>query len=321
VRVRQIVPGLSLSIDLPTSLALAGARNLDVREAKARLAEQKARSEQALGALMPSAYGSMLTFGQKTSGSTLGFFTDLGRSFDRVNGAGGVDLSVNPAQAMFEALAAHRTVNAATSDSLNVTQATLAKAAIGYFALEQAQATVKIAEQALDSSRELERVTRDRQSLGSGLKVDVLRAHARVASDALRLSQAGEAMRNASIQLALTLKLDPKVTLLPSETSVWRRTLIEPSVSLDDLIRRALASRPTLEAQSERVMASEQHRNAAWSSALAPSAFANYQQNTVENLGSSNFYVRSDCGFPSLRLAPRAPPVWKSKVSGFNTSG
>ncbi len=38
--------------------------------------------------------------------------------------------------------------------------------------------------------------------------VDVLRAAAQVAADQIRLSQAGERMRNTSVQLALLLKLE-----------------------------------------------------------------------------------------------------------------
>jgi outer membrane protein TolC len=218
VQVREIEPGLKLPIDLPTVLAFAGARNLDVLEAKARAAEAAAMQDEAIGKLAPTAYGSGLFFGQRTSGQTQGYFTDLGRSFDRTNAAGGAELSLNPAQAIFAALAAHRSAGAATNQGSEVGQEALAAAANGYFALLETRAEVQIAQQALQTARELQRVSESRESSGRGLKVDVLRAAAQVAADQIRLSQAGERMRNTSVQLALLLTLDPKVTLVPIDS-------------------------------------------------------------------------------------------------------
>ncbi len=293
VSVREIEPGLRLPIDLPTTLAFAGARNLDVLEAKARGAEAMAMQDEAIGKLVPTAYGSGLFFGQRTSGQTQGYFTDLGRSFDRVNSAVGAEFSLNPAEAIFAALAAHQSARAATSDSVEVTQEALASAASGYFVLLEARAEVQIAEQALEASRELERVADTKESLGAALKADVLRAAAQLAADQIRLSQAGERMRNASVRLALILKLDPKVTLVPVDATIRQRPLIDPNRALDDLFRQAFASRPALRAQSERVEAAEDNRTAAWASAVAPSLYTNYQANTVGNIGSHQFFAGS----------------------------
>lgn len=299
VHVREIEPGLKLPIDLPRALALVGAQNLDVLEAKARAAEASAVQEAAIGKLVPTAYGSGLFFGQRTSGQTQGYFTDLGRSFDRLNSAGGAEFSLNPAEAIFAALAAHQSARAATSDSVEVTQEALASAASGYFVLLEARAEVQIAEQALEASRELERVADTKESLGAALKADVLRAAAQLAADQIRLSQAGERMRNASVQLALILKLDPRITLIPVDTTIRRRPLIDPNRGLDDLFRQAFASRPALRAQSDRVEAAEDNRTAAWASAVAPGVYTNYQVNSVGNIGSHQFFA----GSVGLRLS------------------
>ncbi|MGH7781574.1 MAG: TolC family protein [Candidatus Binataceae bacterium] len=293
VQVRDIEPGLRLPIDLPTALAFAGARNLDVLEAKARTAEAVAIQEEVIGKLVPTAYGSGLFFGQNTSGQTQGYFTDLGRSFGRTNAAGGAELSLNPAQAIFAALAAHRSASATSSESFEVTQETLAAAASAYFVLLEARAEVQIAEQALAASRELQRVAETRESLGSGLKVDVSRAAAQAATDQIHLAQAGERMRNASVRLALLLKLDPKITLVPVDSVIRQKQLVEPARNLDDLLRQALLSRPNLHAERDRVVAAENSRIAAWASAIAPSIYTNFQANTVGNIGSHQFSVGS----------------------------
>jgi outer membrane protein TolC len=289
--VRLIEDGRRLPIDLPTALALAGAKNLDVLEAKARLAEAAARKDQALGGLAPDVYGTFVAFGDRTSGQTLGVFTDSGRPFNTVTAAGGLLLSLNPAQAILNALAARRSLAAASHDSAEVTQDALAEAAIGYFALQRAQAEVQIATHALAASRELGRVAGTRESMGAGLKVDVLKAQARVAADQIRLSQAGEALRTASARLAVTLTLDPTVTLVPLDTSVRQRTLVDADVPVDALIRRVLAARPAMKAQAERVRAAEESRRAAWSKALAPTLYGNIQHNNVGELSGGQFNV------------------------------
>jgi len=291
-QVHPIEPGQRLPIDLPTALRLAGARNLDLLEAKERIHEASARGEEAVGALVPEPYGSLLTFGQKTSGSTLGFFTALGsRSFDTINAMGGAQLSTNPTQAIFAALAAHRLVGAAIDDSDQVNQQVLAETAIGYFALEESAARVAIAEQALAASQELARVADTRYSLGSGLKVDAKRAAARVAIDQVVLSRASEDFRKASVELALTLKLDPKVTLLPLDRTIRQRTLVDQQATLDQLVQQALVARPALAAEAKRVEAAEDSRSAAWSGALAPSVYTNLQDNSLGPVGNHQFYA------------------------------
>jgi outer membrane protein TolC len=292
INVRPIEAGLRLPIDLPIALRLAGARNLDLRQAELQMAEANAKSEAALGALVPEPYGSVLAFGQKTSGQTLGFFTALGRnSFDTINAMSGAQLSTNPAQAIFAALAAHRLVDAARADLEEVTQQVLAQAAIGYFALEESAANFAIAEQELAASRELARVAATRYSLGRGLKVDTKQADARVAADQVALSRAAEDFRKASVELAVTLKLDPKVTLFPLDRVVRQRTLADSQLTLDQEIERAIAARPALTAEAERVVAAEHSRSAAWSGALAPSIYTNLQDNSVGPVGNHQFYA------------------------------
>jgi outer membrane protein TolC len=296
-----------LPIDLAMALKFAGAKNLDLLESKERIVEAQARAEEALGPLVPESYGSLLAFGQKTSGQTLGFFTALGRSFDRVSGAGGAQLSTNPIQTVFSALAAHRLVGAAVSDSEEVGQQVLAEAAVRYFGLEEAAARVAIAEQALAASRELARVAESRERLGTGLSVDSEKAKARVAADEVALARASDDFRKASIKLALVLRLDPKVTLFPLDTKIRQRRIVDPGVSVDGLIQQALAARPAVKVEAERVGAAEHSRTAAWAGSLAPSVYTNLQDNTVS--GNHQFYagaVGLRFSFTSLGAAHRA---------------
>jgi len=120
----------------------------------------------------------------------------------------------SPGRALLEAIAAHRSLAAAGSDADQVTQDVLATVAQRYFGLEESQALVDIAEQALVAARGLARLGGDREREGAGLEVDVLRADARAAADEVRLAEARNRLRNASLRLALTLELDPTVTVV-----------------------------------------------------------------------------------------------------------
>jgi outer membrane protein TolC len=310
INVRPIETGQRLPIDLPIALRLAGARNLDLRQAELQMAEANARSKEALGALVPELYGSLLVVGQKTSGQTLGFFTALGsHSFDTVNAMGGAQLSTNPAQAIFAALAAHHLMNAAEDDREEVTQQVLTEVAIGYFSLEQAAANFAIADQQVAASRELARVAATRYSLGRGLKVDAKSADARVAADQVALSRAAQYFRKASVELAVTLKLDPKVTLFPLDRVVRQRALVDSQLALDQQVVLATAARPALAAEAERVAAAEHSQSAAWSGALAPASTP-----TCRTTASDRWEIisstRAPLAFasPSHRLAPRGLP-------------
>lgn len=291
VDVRLIEEGMKLPIDLPTALALAGARNLDLLIARSNETEARALRFGALAEFAPEPYGSLLVFGQRTSGQTQGLFVDLGQPLDRATAATGAQLAINPARALFDALAAHRSARAAMHQTVEVEQETLAQAAVRYFLLERAQAEVKIADDALRASREFARLARDREVLGAGLKADVARAEAESAADELRLAHAGMAMRQTSIELALVLNLESQVMLLPSQTVIRQRDMTDTAGPVPTLLARALANRPAILAEHERVSAEAEHRNAAWADAIAPELYANLQENTVGPSSNRQFYV------------------------------
>src|SRR5207245_4286827 len=108
----------------------------------------------------------------RMNGEVQSSFGDLARkTFATFIPATGAVLTLNPARALFDALAAHRSLAAAEHDREQVTQDVLAIVARQYFTLQEVQARIKIAEEALAASRELARVGRDREQQGAGLKV------------------------------------------------------------------------------------------------------------------------------------------------------
>ncbi|MFN8544490.1 MAG: TolC family protein [Candidatus Binatia bacterium] len=303
VQMRLIEEGKSLPIDLATGLALAQANNLDILAARAHLADARGVRNESLGYLVPEYHGSFTA--NRIDGEIQASFGNLERhTFNTFIPATGAALTLNPGRVVFDALAAHRSLAAAEHDSEQVTQDVLATVAQQYFALQEAQARIKIAEEALAASRQLARVGRDREAEGAGLKVDVARAEARAAADEVRLAEAERRLRNASVRLALTLKTDPAVMLFPLETVVRQRAIVDPTRPLEELTTRAAGSRPDLAAQLRRVTAAESRHTATWAGAVGPTIAGSVEESAVgervSNLGERQIYG----GFIGFRLSP-----------------
>jgi outer membrane protein TolC len=303
VEMRLIAEGRSLPIDLATALALAQAKNLDVLGARARLAEARGIRNESLGRLVPEYTGSFTA--RRIDGRIQASFGELDRrTFDTFVPAATAELDVNPGRAVFDALAAHRGLAAAERDAGQVTQDVLATAAGEYLALQEAQARIRIAEEALAASRALTRVARDRANGGVGLEVDALRAEARAAADEVRLAEARNGLRAASLALAVTLRLDPTVTLFPLDAVVRERPLVDPELPLDTLLERAVANRPDLAADVRRVEAAERSHGATWAGALGPRVYGSFEESAIGDrlgdLGNRQIYG----GFVGFRLSP-----------------
>jgi len=280
IDLRLIQAGEKLPIDLPTALRLATANNLEIQEARARVREAQGAKNQALAEFLPTTSYSFTA--RKIDGRIQASFGELGnRTFSTLNPTGVLSLTVDPGKALFDTLAAYKLLDATTHQEEGVTQQTLLTMAQQYFDLEQAQARVAIAEQAVAASQELVRLSRDRESLGVGLKVDVLRSEAQLAEDEGVLSQARKAFRDASVALALTLKLDPSVTLFPLELAVKQLTVIPSETSLDDLLSRALARRPEVKELALRTEAAEDQRKALWWKALGPKVAGTVEESAI----------------------------------------
>jgi outer membrane protein TolC len=305
VEMRLIEAGKSHLIDLSTALALAGAKNLEILMARTRVGEAHGARNEAYGRLVPE-YGGSFT-ARRIDGRIQASFGELDRkAFTTLIPAATVELELNPGRALFDALAARRSLAAAEQDAEQVTQDVLATVARQYLALQDGQAGVKIAEEALVAARELARLARDRERGGGGLKIDALRAEARVAADEVRLARARRGLRAASIELAVALELDPAVMLFPLETVVREHTLVDPTLPLDTLIARAVAGRPDLAGEIRRVKAAESTHRATWAEAVGPSVYGSIEESaigpSVGDLGNREIYG----GFLRFRFSPAA---------------
>jgi outer membrane protein TolC len=289
---RLIEEGKRMPIDLGSAVRLAVADNLEIRAARARVDEATGEKNRALGGLLPKATASFAA--GETDGLIQGSFGTLERhTFGTINPAGRITFAIDPGAALFDALARYRAVDATLQRADAVTQDTLLAVAIAYFELEQAQARVAIAEQAVAASTELVRVSDDRERLGSGLQVDVRRAEAQLADDEGLLTLRQKEFRDASVRLALVTKLDPALTLFPLETAVAPRQLVA-AAPLRTLIDRAVAERPELKEVGNRAQVAEDERKAAWWKALGPKVGGFVEESAIgtsfSDLGNRQIY-------------------------------
>ena len=258
-----------LPIDLSTTIRLASTENLDVAFAKARVEETKGESDAAKLNLLPTLSGHQLY--RHTTGTLQGTFGNLeSPTFDTVNPEGVFRLSLNPGQAMFEALAAHRNFQATTFAADRVAQNTLLSSIQQYFDLLKAVSGINIAEQAVTESKEFLRVTEIREKQGTVLTVEVFRTQAKLQAEKQALLSAQNEFRQASIRLAITLNLDPKITLFPTDTAVRQLNLVNPSLTLHQLLDIALAKRPEVEESHQRMASATAAKKAAVWNALGP---------------------------------------------------
>jgi outer membrane protein TolC len=269
-----------LPIDYGSALRLATAQNLDIMQARARLREAEGEHLRAIGGLVPSLSAGLTV--AHIDGEIQASFGDLGRrEFSTINPAGRVSLLLNPAQAVFDLLAASKRADAGVSASESVTQETLTRVATTYFALLRAQAHVDIAASALATASELRQLARDRETLGSGLEVDVARAEARYAREDVALTSAEERFRNASLALADALQLDPTGLLVPLEVDVQPLALISADRPQSELIGQALAQRPEVRERELRIDAAGNTRSATLARALGPTVYGAFEESSI----------------------------------------
>lgn len=257
-------------IDLPTALRLAGAQNLDVQIAQARLAEAKANHQSALAQFFPwispgISYRQHDGKLQETSGNIL----DVHKHSYAPGATLGVQLDLG--DAIYKTLAAKQLAKAADHGVEAQRQESVLLAAQGYFELTLAQGAVGVAQESVRIAGDYERELGHAVEAGLAFKGDLLRARLQVERDRLTLRQAREQQRVAAARLAQVLRLDPAVELAAQDSDLAPLTLIETDAALDTLVQRSLASRPELHQSRSTTAAAKDAQNGAIYGPLIPS--------------------------------------------------
>jgi outer membrane protein TolC len=260
-----------LPIDLVSAARVALAGNDELELARARVAQREGEASRAAGALVP-VLSPGLAF-EKVDGAvraTAGNAIDA--SFVTWSPFLLAELVVNPGKASWELVAARKRLLAAKHAERAQQVETLRRAALDYHALLLAQVRVDAARRSVAEARELLRITQARARAGTAVQADERTAQAEVARREQDLILALRAFEESSIGLAVTLDLDPAVTLAPSEERVELRTLVRDDVGIDELLAIAVEQRDDLAAVRALYDASSASSRAARWSAFGPTA-------------------------------------------------
>lgn len=251
-----------LPIDLPTTLALAGAENTAVELARARTAESRAAHEQTRSRFFPWIEPSVgYRRHEGRIQDVVGTIIDTDRQAYDVGAA--LVAEVDLGQALFDTLAAKQRVRAAEQAGEAARRASIAAAATSYLELARAEASVEVADESVRIAEEYAGQLARAVEIGIAFLGDAHRARARVERNNQLASRAGVDRRIAAARLAERLALDPAVDLRVAtpELAIWE--LVDLETSQDALVQSALTRRAEIRSASAQLLAASADHDAA----------------------------------------------------------
>src|SRR5438876_3551394 len=258
-----------LTIDLPSALRLAGARNLDVQLARKKLAEARAAEESAIERFFPwVAPGITYRRHDNLIQNTEGTIEEVHKQSYAPGGT--VLAQTDIGDAIFKSLEAHQLTKAARHGLDAQQQETILAAALGYFDLAAAHEAVGVAREVSRASRDYAAEIDRAVSAGIAFKGDALRVKVQQQRDEIALRRAEENVRLASAKLVQILHLDPAVELIPCDASVVPLSIFSAKESLGDLVSQALAARPETQQSAALLSAAQHAKNGAVYGPLIP---------------------------------------------------
>jgi outer membrane protein TolC len=256
-------------IDLPTSLRLAGAQNLDVQIARERLVEAKANHAAALAQFFPWISPSFVYRQHDDKLQDVqGNIIDV----HKYSYAPGATLAaqVDIGDTLYKSLAAKQLVKAADHAFDAQRQDTIVAAAQGYYELVFVQSAVGVAKESLRINSDYEQQVGHAVDAGIAFKGDALRVSVQKQRSQLAWHQATEQQRVTAARLAQVLHLDPSVELVALDADLAPLRLIETNAALDSLVQQSLTRRPELKQYEAVLRASREANNGAAYGPLIP---------------------------------------------------
>jgi outer membrane protein TolC len=263
-------------IDLPTTLRLVRAQNLDVQLAQARLQEALAQRTSAEEQFFPWVSPGV-SFRRHDN-----HIQDVGGSIYDVHkqsySPGGLfSAQLELGDATYKTLAAKQVAGAFGHAVTAQTQDASLAAAQRYYDLARSQALMTVLQEAVDLSREYQDQVQHAVEAGIAFKGDELRVQVQTERYAIELRQAVEQRQEASARLVEVLHLDGLISLQPRETDLVPLTLVDTNLSLNDLVQQALQSRPELKQTQQLLSAAREAKKGAvygpWIPAIGGQAF------------------------------------------------
>lgn len=107
-------------------------------------------------------------------------------------------------------------------------------------------ALLQVRVKAVEVSNTQVRQNEDRKAAGEGTIFEILQSQTRLAQDQQQLLRQQVAFRKAALKLAVAINVSPAINLLPRETVLSETQLLDPKLTIADLLTIAIDSRPEL---------------------------------------------------------------------------
>ena len=317
-------------LNLTTALQLAGGNNLQIALAGERIQEAISKLNAAEVMWLPSlnagvGFNSHTGKIQATDGSVVevdrqSVFVGGGPVLGGgplAGGAGGpirMVANLSPVDAWFEPLAAQQTQVASEADHSAAYNDTLYRVTVAWLDLQEAQSSVAIANEAIEHSQKLARLTREFANAGAGLEADALRADADLSEQRRRKSEAEEQRDVASAELARLLRLPVETTLYATDAQPVPLEIVAADVPLSELLSQGMNYRPELLRQRALANAAVQRTR---QEQLRP-----WLPNLQAGMSAGGFAGGADSEFSNLqdRVDIDALAVWEVRNLGFGNA-
>jgi len=276
--------GLTLHETRSISLAAVVARARDdayaVLEAAAEVDAASARVQSAAGTLFPSA--TIEAGGDYLHGRQVGSFGEVrdDLSFGRFEPSVGIFYRVNPGAEIGSTAQARHEADATALSAEDARRTAALQAAIGYFDIMLAYASVQIASELVQDSERFVGIAQARAQAEIGSGADVSRAEADAARAKQALIHARGRWEIASVRLAVLLRWPANELLVPSEQELRTHALIDGSAG-QGLAAEADRTRPDVRAARARVQAADSRTSAAWWELFGPELDAGVRERVI----------------------------------------
>ena len=281
-----------VAVDLPSVVQVAVARNVDVLLARQAVIASRGEFESRIGAAFPAIVPTALfDHVEGTVRATEGNLVGVG--FNTFQPSVAVQWVINPGRVIYDMIAAKKRLFASEYREKAVIQETLRSAVNRYYDLVLTQARVSAAHQSVGEAEELLRITRLATQTGTGVRADELRAEARLAARSQDLVVSMREFYDASVALAVTLRLEAHVTLVPNLEELPPVHLVRADLTIHELLDIALTFRPDLDGVRMLAQAAAAESGSTWWGAFGPQVQASYRyggitghaNNVVDNEG------------------------------------
>ena len=254
--------GGGMPVDLPTVIRLAAKGNVDVQLVREKVREAHARHLQAGQWYLPVVRPGLRY--QRIDGNvqaTEGAIVDVGKQ--NLFAGAGVTMKWELGEGPYQELAAFQRSQASRAAWRAERTGQVARAALAYMDLLEAQAAEAIADQSVALYEQFVSETQGKVEVGGGFEGDVLRARANLSHAKVLQSRARGGARVAAATLREVLGLPRCVQLVATEPQPVPLQLVAEGMSEEQLVCQAVAARPEIREARLRASAARAEQRAA----------------------------------------------------------